>query len=492
MTKWQTVHVRVNDASTGKPTPVRILFEADGRTFAPFGRVSEFSTAPGEQVGGQLQAANQRYSYINGACEIRLPAGEISIEVSKGPEYAPLITKVQLKPGQLAIRLTIDRWINLRETGWVSGDSHAIYLTPHAALLEAGAEDLAIVNLLALAVRENVEHPWALPNMVAFSGQEPALKSPEHQVIVNTRNSHPTLGTLGLLASHRAVFPLRFGEVDDSDHWSLLDWCEQCHRKKGLVVWSDLHQSRLRSEALADVILGEIDAWEITHFPSTEPSVLGEWYQLLNAGLRIPLAGGSGKDSNAIALGNVRTYAFLGPNQEWTYLDWIEAIRDGRTFVSNGPMLTCSVDSQIAGSVLTVHEGQSVHIQTEMKSIPPVDCLEILVNGEVVEVKEVSGNRQTGILEIDWEVESSCWIAARCWCEEQLADDQCIYAHTSPIYLEVEGAPRPRDEYAIGQLKEHLEAMMQWAKKEARCETDKERQHFESIFQRALEKLATF
>ena len=33
MSDGLTVHVRVNDAATGQPTPVRIRFEAQGRSF---------------------------------------------------------------------------------------------------------------------------------------------------------------------------------------------------------------------------------------------------------------------------------------------------------------------------------------------------------------------------------------------------------------------------------------------------------------------------
>ena len=40
----QTVHVRVNDAGTGQPTPCRVRFTGpDGTYYAPFGRLTEFA-----------------------------------------------------------------------------------------------------------------------------------------------------------------------------------------------------------------------------------------------------------------------------------------------------------------------------------------------------------------------------------------------------------------------------------------------------------------
>src|SRR5271165_4645753 len=106
-----TVHCRVNDSATSRPTPVRIRFIApDGSTPVPFGRLSTFATAPDTDVGGHLQLGNQRFFFLDGTCEIRLPSGVITVEASKGPEYSLLRQEVQLAPGKIALRLSIDRW----------------------------------------------------------------------------------------------------------------------------------------------------------------------------------------------------------------------------------------------------------------------------------------------------------------------------------------------------------------------------------------------
>src|SRR5207247_343650 len=90
-------------------------------------------------------------------------------------------------------------------------------------------------------------------NLLAFSGQELALEfpgplistglmsfqeTPGTLVVVNTLNTHPVLGQLALLNTHRIVFPLRFGGSAGLDDWTLADWCDQCHRKGGLVTWA--------------------------------------------------------------------------------------------------------------------------------------------------------------------------------------------------------------------------------------------------------------
>src|SRR5207248_1703111 len=126
-------------------------------------------------------------------------------------------------------------------------------------------------------------------------------------VAVNTLNTHPVLGCVALLNSHRPVFPLRFGG-DRPDHWSVADWCDQCHRKTGLVVWPDLPRLRPdqpQGEALAALVLGKVDAFEV----GPDLGSLSDYHRLLDAGFRPVLVGGSGKDSNAVVLGSMRTYA---------------------------------------------------------------------------------------------------------------------------------------------------------------------------------------
>src|SRR5262249_151094 len=82
-------------------------------------------------------------------------------------------------------------------------------LPPPAAVLEGAAEGLDIVNVLADDT----------PDLLAFSGGVPALEAHGCRAVVNTLNSHPVLGSLALLDSHRVVYPLRFGG-DLPDDWS--------------------------------------------------------------------------------------------------------------------------------------------------------------------------------------------------------------------------------------------------------------------------------
>jgi hypothetical protein len=496
-TPLHTVHVRVNDAATGQPTPVRIRFTGpDGTYYAPFGRLTEFAVGQGEFVGGNVFLNSKRYAYIDGTCEIRLPSGQVFVEVHKGPEYISLNDEIMLSPGQLAVRLEIERWSDLRKEGWYPGDTQAHFIDPHAALLEAAAEDLAVVNLLAvelqIPVREKKEKVRIIPNLLAFSGQFPALERSGHIVVVNTYNHHPSLGDLSLLNCHRVVYPLTFGGPDRFDDWALADWCDQCRRKGGLVVWPPIESkgkaTLYRGEPPADVVLGKIDALELNRSLDINPEILRPWYGFLNLGFRLPLAGGSGKASNRVALGSWRTYARLQPGEEFTYQNWIEAVRAGRTFATKGPLMSFAVQGQDPGATIdSPSQGQTVQVHAEVYQAFPPNRLEIICNGEVVARAE--GAELPPSIDKEIAIPAGGWLAAAYWGHEDPKSGIKLLAHSSPVYVQVEGQRRPDDQETKKALVAHFDKMLEWVDSQGRFENERQRDHLAGIFKSAREIL---
>jgi hypothetical protein len=500
MNSLTTVHLRVNDSATGAATPVRLrVTNAEGEYFAPLGRLTTFATGRGLSVGGNVQIGTKNYALIGGTCEIALPPGNSLVEFSKGPEYRPESVETELLPGKLALRFNIERWIDLRNQGWYSGDTRSHYLSPAAALLEGAAEDLAVVNVLSFddTITDSFGKKYkTLPNILDFSGQEPALMRPGHLVVFNTHNTHPVLGSLGLLNCHRGVFPLSFGGTDSVDDWTLRDWCGQCHRKGGLVVWTrPWHEWRdlTLGEPLADAILGDIDAFEIDYFEDSPYDVLSDWYDLLNCGCRLSLVGASGKDGNGLALGSTRTYARLQPGEELTYRNWIEAIRAGRTFATNGPLLSFTVNGLDPGSTVDLKEpGEMVRVSAEARSVVPFEHLEIVAGGKVIASVSATGPPCSATLDLELPVSESGWIAARCRGSHLLPHrpaPQRVFAHSSPVLLRVVGQPATVNAEAAGRLSKQLTLLLKWVTNEACCPTDKHRAALTEVFASARQHL---
>jgi hypothetical protein len=492
--KLQTVHVRINDAATGQPTPCRVRFtDAEGKYYAPFGRLTEFDTGIGQDVGGNVRLGERSFAYIDGTCEIRLPAGPIHVDISKGPEFKPIHQRINLATGQISLRFVIERWVTMSEESWYSGDCGVFNMSPHAALLEAAAEDVAVTNLLAHACRmrgDDSTQYLGYSNILEFSGQRPLLECPGHMVAVNTCNGHPRLGILHLLNCHRIVYPLSFGAPDGIDDWSLAAWCDQCHRKGGLVI-APLSYYKC-GEWLADLILGKVDAVEMGSFqnPLHLCPVLDEWLALLGCGFRVPLVGSSDKGDNESVVGSTRTYARLLPDQEMSYRNWIEAVRTGRTFVTNGPMLSLIVDGHEPGDVLDLDTSPfKVRVQAEARSLVPFERLAVVVNGTVTVEAQASGSPSTAVVDTAIELLEPGWLSAHCWGEAKTDTGAWIGGQTSPVYVRLQGKSRRPEAEAVRELRSYLEDTMQWVEREAHCDTEQQRERLADIFRRAREEL---
>jgi len=68
------VHVTVEDASTGRPTPARVHFRApDGRYLPPYGHRHEVNDGWFEDYGADLKLGHTQYAYVDGTFQIELP-----------------------------------------------------------------------------------------------------------------------------------------------------------------------------------------------------------------------------------------------------------------------------------------------------------------------------------------------------------------------------------------------------------------------------------
>jgi hypothetical protein len=459
-----TVHLRIIDSATKKSLPVRLRISDDtGKEYAPLGRLSIFACGRGEDVGGSIRLGRENLTHIDGACEIALPASvPLRIQAFHGPEWEPLDRTTTLGPGQMALRFELNRWCDWKAEGWTRTDTRCQFITPHAALLEAAAEDVDTVNLLA-SVHRFLAHDGntypTLPNLAAFSGQVPALAADGREVIVNTYNTHPSLGKLGLLNSHRVVYPLAFGGAEGPDDWSLCDWADQCHRKNGKVVWCEPFRDGLPGgEALVALILGKIDAIEYDPQPRSRPFL--PWlYHLWNAGFAVPLVGGSGKQSNRIPIGAVRTYSKL-----------TEPI--GQSFITNGPLIRFTVEPHRA--------------LASAESITPFDKLEVVSNGRVIaSAPAVPTVRYSAAVEVPQPERG--WISARVvgGTGAMLNPALPAFAHTS---VTVVGEPLHQSK-SIQVLRNCVEQTIEWVQTEGQFTSEKRKQQHLERCEAAVAKL---
>ena len=436
------VHGQVVDAASGHPTPVRLAFcSKEGRYIPPYGHRTEVNDAWFENYGADLKLIDTPFAYVDGTFQIELPVGEVYVEITKGFEYQSIRRKVTIDAHQRELRMEIPRFEDLRSRGWATADVHVHFLPPTTAVLEAQAEGVNLINLLAAQ--------WGdlFTNVGDFSENPLTSRDGETIVQVGTENRQHILGHLGLLGGNgRPVYPLSAGGpaesyIGDPVWVSTAEWADACRERGGLVL--SPHFPYPTGEQAADIVLGKLDALGIQpRFKGRFYSLrFQDWYRYLNCGYRLPAAGGTDKMGAYMPVGANRTYAYLG-QEEFNFTNWAQAVRSGKTFVSSGPLLIFKVDGHMPGEQITLRlGGGTVDVQCQAKCHVPIHAVEIILNGHVVASREVPQGTQEITLNEKIHVPGPAWIAARAISnlDPTTSWSLNIAAHTSPVYFRVPG-----------------------------------------------------
>ena len=262
------------------------------------------------------------------------------------------------------------------------------------------AEDIHVANLLQMGLARDVQ-------ITPQHGFGPASIYRKENTLVITGQENPRTHVLGhsiILGAREWIdFPQAYvlydrfwreahdqGAINGYAHWGLAG------AEEGLAVWGH--------EELLDFI-------EVLNlgFPFYE-----RWYEALNLGFRIGPTAGTDYPCLPGLPGRERFYTRLdGPLE---YEAWLEAVRRGKTFVTNGPVIELTVDGTGVGGEKRLPSPAVVPIVGTVRFDPERDAvtrLELIRAGDVVhQVKEPS---EPGLLELEAlvSIDKSTWFALR-------------------------------------------------------------------------------
>ena len=438
------VHVRVLDDQTGRTIPCRVHFRSpEGIPYQPHGHHNQVNRNLGswhQDVGGDLRLGQIAYAYIDGRCQGWLPRGDVLVDVARGYEYEPLRTRVTIQPGQRELELRLKRWTDMNRQRWFSGDSHVHFLGGQGAHREAQGEDLNVVNLLA--------SQWGhlFTNTEDFIGRPTVSDDGATIVYCSQENRQHILGHLTLWGLTESVAPWcsdgpSEAELGGNLEVTLARWADACRAQGGTVVIP--HLPAPNGEPAALIATGRADAIEML---VQRDYCHHEYYRYLNCGYRLPLVGGTDKMTSDVPVGLYRTYAWIDPDEPFNYDTWCAAVRDGRTFLSGGPMIDFTVDGARIGDTLSLAgNGGTVTVNARAESIFPIHTLQVVHNGRVVAQADDAGGARRLELTERVAIDAHGWLAARCGgpgYTPRVHHDgwgRGIFAHTSPVYVAVGG-----------------------------------------------------
>jgi TolB protein len=475
--------VKVQGAK-GQPSPARLaITDTAGRFYAP-------PTAWIHADDGYDRAERPfeaHYFHSRGEDEIYVPAGDIELEVLSGGYYMRhhLAPKPMQRLDYVAF-IVPPKWTGLSDSRWVSSDLHVhmnyggVYRNTPAHLVEqAEAEHLDIVN--DLIVNKEQRFPdiaydgkqldqASQPDALVFHGQEFHTSYWGHRGLLGLRGNILLPGYAGYPNTAAAsLYPMNADVADMGRAEGALIGAVHPF-DEGPQPFANPPQT-ITDELPVDVALGKLDYMEIVAF-SNHRSTAAVWYRLLNLGFRIPAGAGTDAMANFASLrgpvGLNRVYARVaeGPVK---IEGWLEELKRGRTFATNGPLLDFSLGGQEIGGELKFAGSQNeVPFRAKLRSIVPVDHFEIVCNGKVVKKLQVSSARDSGTdratrfpragedfsphgFAETGDESGTLALKESGWCVLRVSSDKAeypvldnyVYATTSPIYVTI-GDQKPR------------------------------------------------
>ena len=445
-----TLTLRIVDAATGNPTPARVeILDRGGNGYVaedaltvggdPVNRKTAWEGTAEEARALLVSKVRNAYTrtdqfYSDGSSRISLSPGQYSLKVIKGNEYVTQFRELEIVAGRQSEKVKMSRWADPAAEAWYSADNHLHIARTHKELdplllTWMKAEDIHVATLLEwgnVSVFHNARQYRHGPggvhqegNYIVASGQE----SPRTHMLGHTI-------TLG--ANEPIHFPKQY-------HIYRLVW-EEAHRQRAISGYAHHGFIAGSTNGLGiDLPLNLLSFLEVMQF---DISGYEMWYTVLNSGFRMAPTGASDYPFGRTLPGRERFYTKVeGP---LTYESWIEGVRRGRTFVTNGPILDFRVEGRDIGEDVVVPETGRVRVEGRVRFDPARDnvrMLELIEGGRVLRSFLRQGTDSEIQCQLDVEITEVTWLALRVTgTKVGEAREAPTMAHTGAIYVSPENA----------------------------------------------------
>jgi hypothetical protein len=381
-----------------------------------------------------------------GTARLELEPGKYMIEIERGPEYRRIATTFEVQAtGDRKLEYHMERLVDLAAEGWWSGELH-VHRPIEAIELLMLAEDLHVAPVITWWNKTNLWDRKELPvnPLVRFDGNRFFhmlggedereggallyfnMKKPLAIARAGREYPSPLEFVKEAIEADKAVWI----DIEKPFWWDVPVWLAT--RKPKSIEIANNHMNRDR--------MYENEAWGKPRPAERMPPPLGNgywtqeiYYHVLNAGLRVPPSAGSASGVLANPVGYNRVYVHL--NGELNHASWWQGLSEGRSFVTNGPLLRVTAGGQLPGHVFKGGASERIRLKLDARLLnqDPVRFLEIVENGQVKQRVPVDAVMRTGSLG-DFEFQESGWFLVRAIADN---DKTFRFASTAPFYVEI-------------------------------------------------------
>lgn len=410
-----SVHVRVVDAATGQATAARIQgLASDGKFYTPL------------EAYARISGTSRHCFFSTGDFTLDVPPGKLDLTAVKGYERIPAQGSVTVVPGAtVEITFRLARIVDLPARSWYSSSTHVHmnyggnrHNTPEALAMMASAEDLHIVNSL-IANTDARFFDW----QYFGKGREYPLQPPSPEVKITFGEEYRSqfYGHVYMAGLHdHIVLPYGTayeGVALDAIYPTNADMLRDAKNQGAVTGYvhpfgdADPLESGLGAKAFpVDAALGVVDTLD---WAAAIRGQLRVWFRMLDNDFHIAPTGG--EDSivclhNRKLIGSIRTYARLNGN--FSVEAWYDALRQGRTFCSTGPLLDFRIQDQAPGGAVRLPDsGGNVTVEGTAWFAAPVSKLTVYHKGGVLKELPVDAGAHSTHFQFEVPVRHSDWFA---------------------------------------------------------------------------------
>lgn len=483
------VRLRLVDADGGKKLGGIIrVFPVDGKTPVEL---------PGllDRLRGLKPKEAERGWYVVPAAgvETTLPRGRYRLEALSGLETVRLEQEVDLTgAGPHAFQVKLESLFRPEEHGLVAGNTHLHLqgLTREecdAYLRQVPAADGLRVMFISYLERAEVDrnyitNRYPIGNLEGFEATGVLFNNGEEHRH-NFEGFGQGYGHVMFLGIKELVKPVSLGPGiagQGNDDRALQPGIEEARRQGGTVIWC--HNTN-GHEDVPNALAGRLDALNV--FDGSRTGTYEDnYYRYLNIGLRMPISTGT----DWFLYDFSRVYARI--DGQLTVQSWLDALKAGRNVSTNGPLLSLTVDGKTPGDVLKLEKPTRLRIEFKGVGRHDFDKLQLVQNGRVVLSESATkvGNRYEATLKRELPVDASCWFAVRIQSNATNELGGQLYAHTSPVYVEMAGQ-RLLDVESGRALLRQMEEGREDVRKRGKFSSDAARERMIALYDNALQDL---